>query len=201
MSKRIFLRDYDWKVIQDFYDAGNSYREVSDKFGMNHSTISKAAKAGLFKSKTVSAGLKTTLHKFERFYSDERRQIMSAHAKRRELGGTRNSKRFIYNTVDGTQIKLDSSYEVLVAENLDENGIKWQRPGRFTWIDANEKDHTYRPDFFLVDYNVYLDPKHKGLIPLHADKIERVSQQNGISLLVLTVEQLNWSSIKVLMGL
>lgn len=64
--------------------------------------------------------------------------------------------------VDG--VSLESSFEILVAKSLDENNIRWSRPKRFQYVDLNDKKHTYTPDFYLPDYDVYLDPKNDYLI-------------------------------------
>lgn len=56
-------------------------------------------------------------------------------------------------------IKLDGSWELLVAQYLDFNNIKWKRPRKgFEYIWNNDK-HIYYPDFYLTDYNVYIEVK------------------------------------------
>ena len=63
-------------------------------------------------------------------------------------------KKYDYNG-----IKLDGSWELLVAQYLDSNNIKWERPRKgFEYIWNNGK-HTYYPDFYLTDYNVYIEVK------------------------------------------
>lgn len=54
---------------------------------------------------------------------------------------------------------LESSWEVKVAEKLDQLKIKWIRPKPLKWVD-NNKTRYYFPDFYLPDYNLYLDPKN-----------------------------------------
>jgi hypothetical protein len=56
-------------------------------------------------------------------------------------------------------IKLDGSWELLVAQYLDFNNIKWERPHKgFEYIWNNDK-HIYYPDFYLTDYNIYIEVK------------------------------------------
>ena len=63
-------------------------------------------------------------------------------------------KKYYYNG-----IKLDGSWELLVAKYLDFNNIKWERPRKgFEYIWNNGK-HIYYPDFYLTDYNVYIEVK------------------------------------------
>lgn len=47
MSKRNECR-YDWEEVQSYYDEGNSWREVCEKFGMCLATISNARRRGAF---------------------------------------------------------------------------------------------------------------------------------------------------------
>jgi hypothetical protein len=51
-----------------------------------------------------------------------------------------------------------------LAISLDENNIKWDTCSRFNYIDRFGKSRTYTPDFYLIDYDVYLDPKNDFLI-------------------------------------
>lgn len=64
-------------------------------------------------------------------------------------------------------INFMSSYEVELAKNLDIHNIKWILPKRFKYYvnnDIKDKYHYYTPDFYLPDYNIYLDPKNDFLI-------------------------------------
>jgi len=54
---------------------------------------------------------------------------------------------------------LKGSWEVEVAKWLDNNNIKWTneiKPFEYFWSGSN---HLYYPDFYLVDYNVYIEVK------------------------------------------
>lgn len=62
------------------------------------------------------------------------------------------------NKIQG-EIILESSWELQIAELLDLQNINWIRPEPMTWNDG-QKDHLYFPDFYLIDYDLYLDPKN-----------------------------------------
>lgn len=97
-----------------------------------------------------------------------------------------------FNIYSNKQIDLQSSWELEIAIWFDENNIKWSRPTtRFKWFNTlDSKTKTYLPDFFLVDYNVYLDVKNpikiqqdeyklnqlKKIIPLTVGNIEEIKQ-------------------------
>jgi hypothetical protein len=123
MVKRTYIQDYDWVAIQSAYDAGVGWRELAAMFGTSAKSLSKASLLGLFKPRTQSEAQKVEQTLNPRTHSEYTRKIMSEHARRRGLGGTRNSTRFKYQTKSGEIVTLDSSYEIKVAESLDENNI------------------------------------------------------------------------------
>ena len=81
---------------------------------------------------------------------------------------------------------MDSSWEVDIAKFMDENNIKWERSRKFVflWTDINLKRRRYYPDFYLPDYDVYLDPKNKYLIIKDRFKINQVINEHKINLVV-----------------
>lgn len=100
-----------------------------------------------------------------------------------------------------------SSYEVIVAKELDKNNIQWEKPKRFKYYennDINKSYHYYTPDFYLPKYDIYLDPKNDFLINninpslgyKDLDKIKWVEQYNNIKVIVLNKNQLLWNIIK-----
>ena len=70
-------RKYDWEEIQKFYDEGNSWRKLSDKFGVSMATIQKASKRGEFKTRTRSEAMKMSNKKYPRKHSEETKRKIS----------------------------------------------------------------------------------------------------------------------------
>ena len=99
-----------------------------------------------------------------------------------------------------------SSYEVAVAKSLDEASVRWEKPQRFSYKTPDGFLHNYTPDFYLPDYDLYLDPKNDYLINninpklgySDCEKISWVETQNKIRVLILNKNQLNWETIKTL---
>lgn len=116
----------------------------------------------------------------------------------------------VHKSYEYKGIKFISSYEVSVAKELDINNIKWLKPkhGTFKYKDLNDKVHTYTPDFYLPDYNIYLDPKNDFLINhinptlgySDLDKINWVMQQNNVVILILDKNNLTWENISKIIG-
>lgn len=135
---------------------------------------------------------------YGRKHTEEEKQNLREHALKNGLGGFHMRRGIMYNN-----IKLDSSYEVLLAKDLDDNGIQWTRPGRFKYY-INDELHHYTPDFYLPDFDVYVDPKNDFLINEinphiginDIEKIKLVEAQNNIKIIVLDKHQLTWKSLK-----
>ena len=54
---------------------------------------------------------------------------------------------------------FDSSWEVIVAKFLDENGYEWYKPTKgFEYIWKNDT-HLYYPDFYIPSLNLYIEVK------------------------------------------
>ena len=117
----------------------------------------------------------------------------------RGLGGVTQSRWIEYNGKT-----LGSSYELILAKSLDENKIKWDTCKKIYYIDPFGKKRSYTPDIYLVDYNVYLDPKNDFLIEninpslgfSDKEKIKLVEDQNDIRIFILNKNQLEWNTVK-----
>lgn len=59
--------------------------------------------------------------------------------------------------------KLQGTYELNLAKKFDEYNIKWKKiktnKNPIKWIDDNNKIHHYTPDFYLIDYDKYIELK------------------------------------------
>jgi len=82
-----------------------------------------------------------------------------------------------YECKDGTIISLDSSWEYALAERLDELDIGWTRPQPIPWIDEADIRHNYFADFYLPEYNIYLDPKNPQAVKVQKSKLDCLMKQ------------------------
>jgi hypothetical protein len=73
---------------------------------------------------------------------------------------------------------LDSTWEFELAKRLDHLQIKWTRPDPISWTDGNGLNHNYFPDFYLIDYNLYLDPKNPQALKVQKEKLEYLLTQH-----------------------
>lgn len=95
------------------------------------------------------------------------------------------SKKFKVYDSFGNRVTLQSTYENVVFEILCELGIRWIRPKALKYGERN-----YFADFYLVDIDLWLDPKNDFKFKQDAEKIRKVIEQNNIRLVVLKKEQL-----------
>lgn len=88
-----------------------------------------------------------------------------------------------YTDKHGRKFIFDSSWEDELANRLDTLNLKWDRPGPIKYQDKKGKNRKYYPDFYLADYNLYIDPKNSYAENQQAEKLEIVSGM--INLIIL----------------
>lgn len=111
-------------------------------------------------------------------------------------GGKLGYRRFPYKG-----IKMDSRWEVAVAKWMDDVGIKWDRNRKrhmFKWIDEFGNERKYFPDFYLPQYNIYLDPKNDYYLQRDIPKLKYVINKYGIKLLYGNVDDIKSHLYKLL---
>jgi DNA-directed RNA polymerase subunit RPC12/RpoP len=70
------------------------------------------------------------------------------------------AKKYDYESPIAGKIKVDGTWELKTAIYLDTLGIKWERNNkRFSYINLNKIASTYKPDFYIYDWNTYLEIK------------------------------------------
>ena len=82
-------------------------------------------------------------------------------------------KRHLYKN-----IVFDSNWEVDLAKFLDKKKIQWIRPViSISWIDNAGKERRYFPDFYLPQFNIFLDPKNPYLVQIHKEKMKIIASK------------------------
>lgn len=149
------------KVISNFIEYNNSIkngeRKATNQFikakelGLPIPEVSEATRkklSNIRKGKRLSEDIKKNISKSMKQIAKEKPESYNG------ININGKVKKYDYNG-----IKLDGSWELLVAQYLDFNNIKWERPRKgFEYIWNNDK-HIYYPDFYLTDYNIYIEVK------------------------------------------
>lgn len=70
------------------------------------------------------------------------------------------TKKYEYISKIAGSIKVDGNWELLVCKYLDSLNVTWSRNlKRFPYIAPNGKYSTYQPDFYIADWDTYLEVK------------------------------------------
>jgi hypothetical protein len=177
------------KTVQEYYDNGDTVAQVLKNFNFNCRAWNKAVKLNLLKSRDRVVTQKNNILKLT---LEERKKRFS---RKQELwhkpkGGYRpnagHSQKFYVTDSYNNNVCLQSSYEKICSDILNELKIKWIRPKALIY--NNKK---YFPDFYLTDYNVYLDPKNDFLYNKDLEKINNVIKENKVKIFILKKENLN----------
>lgn len=161
------IKDVNWQEIQEFYNNKHSFMDVCKKYNFTTYFLSKAVKQKLLitRSKTDTARIRD---KFKncKIPQDVRQKISISMRKAVLEGRQKTPKPYgkyckLYEGINwkGKIEILQGGCEKIVADFLTKEQIKWERPVQsFTYIFKN-KQHEYFPDFYLPDYNVYIEVK------------------------------------------
>jgi len=130
-------------------------------------------------------------------------QIIASTGMRTYQNGRKRLYKY-YNKWTNNIVTLESSYEYETALFLDEKDINWIRPKPIKWFDAMNKSRMYYPDFYLPDFNLYLDPKNPYVMKLDENKMNIVSKQiavvyGGLDKIKNTISNLNETYISELL--
>ena len=113
-------------------------------------------------------------------------ELLSRNQLAREYQGYSASRQVFYKG-----IKLGSSFELMLARLLDKMNITWIRPAYINYITKDNKQHKIFPDFYLPDYDLYIDPKNNYLINKDQSKFFLSCSQNKIDTILLSSEHIN----------
>ena len=180
ICKKIFknLKYHTWRM----HGEGRKHNPNKDRVAWNKGLSKLTDVRVLRNSESLS---KTWKPKGAVLLSSEQ---LSLKAKKQGFGGYRENagrskKVSVFN--EGKKITLQSSYENAVYEILCELGIQWERPKALKYDGRN-----YFADFYLPEYNLWLDPKNDFKAKQDEEKIRKVVEQNGVKLFVLTKEKI-----------
>lgn len=155
----LYRSPHDWAAIQSAYDAGMSWRELGESFGISQRSISLARNRGdILTGRSISDAMRIAVARGRikpHRQTVEQRRAISVRQSSRNSGG--RSKWF---EVRG--IKLQGTWERDLAIKMDEWGLRWERVNgrKSAWpymLDGKEKHYT--PDFYLPDHRLWIEVK------------------------------------------
>lgn len=143
------------------------------------------------KGKTISEETRQKLKVSStgKLHSQETKELISEKARASKHRRVLRSTRW-YLKKDGTKVRLDSSWEELLAKRLDELEVRWETPSPIEWYDRDGKKHNYFADFYLPEYDLLLDPKNPAVLELQAEKIAILEATLNNLLILKSVEEI-----------
>ena len=70
------------------------------------------------------------------------------------------AKKYRYCSTVAGNISVDGTWELIVAKYLDRLGVNWSRNKiRFPYVNLKGTKSTYQPDFFVSDWNTFIEVK------------------------------------------
>lgn len=97
-------------------------------------------------------------------HNEETKRRMSENKRQLYLSGWEpicgRCKKYDYVSPIAGSIKVDGTWELKVAKHLDSLGVQWKRnKKRFPYVKPDGTNSTYQPDFYVEDWNSYLEVK------------------------------------------
>jgi len=85
-----------------------------------------------------------------------------------------------FNKNENKEVLLESSWELKLAKFLDEKNIQWVRPKHILWFDKRKIKRYYFPDFYLNEYDLYVDPKNQYCLEKDKEKLSILEKKINI---------------------
>ena len=195
--QRSDITKWDWIIIQNRYNEGKTLKDLCEEFGLNFGILSRAKKQKLFKSRTNREASKLAhangSHDYSIYRTPEFRLKAAKNGGYKPRAGC--GKGAWITNLANQPIYLQSSFEIRMAILLNKANILWERPQGIQYmIDGSE--HRYYPDFYLPEHHIYIDTKNNYLMEKDKEKIENVSFQNNVKILMIGQNQINIDYIK-----
>lgn len=164
------------QYIKDITKARAAKKNFNNQFTYG-ATVSEETKE---KQRIASTGKKHT---------EESKQLI------REKALASPHRRLKKGVVEYKGILLDSSWELELAKRLDELEIKWVRPDPIPWVDEEGVTRNYFPDFYLEDYDLFLDPKNPHAIKVQKKKLDCLLTQYKNIVIIDSIEKCKQYSV------
>ena len=193
---------YDWGKIQIEYDSGLSLRDVAKKYKMSLKTLTLAVRKGSLITRSIRKAIRLLSDQgklrgacsLEYLGTEKHRQSSSRGGGYKERSGCSKGA-YIVDSF-GFQTYLQSSFEISFSELLDQLEISWIRPKPLVYS-FEGKLKKYYPDFYLTDYDIFVDTKNDYLIKKDKKKIGAVRTSNpNINLVIVSKKNINEIFIK-----
>jgi hypothetical protein len=177
-------KTFDWIDIQQDYDFGLSYRQISKKYNISQMTLASAKKRGIFVTRTMSEAKRNyDKNNPPAPMSLEARERQSIRMSTHNPGG--RSKWF---EVNGK--KVQGTWERTFALYCNEKNIVWDRCKPWKYV-LDGKTKSYTPDFYLPKFDLYIEIKGRWWGNDRAKMDAVIEQHPDKKIFIIEKEQYN----------
>jgi hypothetical protein len=165
--------------------------DSNPKRGSYNKDLSKAraARKNFNNQFTYGATVSDETKEKQRLASTGKKHSEETKEKMRKSALSSNHRRLKKGTVEYNGVLLDSSWEIALAKRLDDLGISWIRPEPIKWTDKEDIAHNYFPDFYLPEYDLYLDPKNEYARNVQKEKLDILLTEHKNIVIIKTLEE------------
>lgn len=155
-----------WKHLKGVWDASDCKCEFCGEHFSRKCLLTQHLK--LFCEKNPNRDVKAyeefhekAVEHNKKIWTSEKRLEQSKKSVFNNFWEYRAKNPIIYESKYGI-VKLDSKWELLVAQRLDELNVEWYRPKcRLPYFDDKGVEHSYIPDFYVKTFNCFIEVKSK----------------------------------------
>ena len=166
-SKSINFLNLNWEEIQKFYNNNHTFKDVQLAYNLTANSLAKCVKMGLLKTRSAKETMRLrgtrkipvmTQEMKEKISRGMRKAVLEGRQKTPKPYGTYGTTIHHTSWLKNDEI-LHARWELKVADFMDKQQIHWVKSKEhFTYI-FEDKKHEYFPDFYLRDYDLYLEVK------------------------------------------
>jgi hypothetical protein len=170
-------KDPDWKIRNSESKKGKI--NLGESNGMKSEEARK--KASISRSKLMSSGYSKTVSEYTKKAWAEGK-----------FDGVKvgRSQWYHYKHSNGKIYKVQGRYEYNFIEWLDSNNIEFEcHPKKLTYFDSKGNIHSYLPDFFVKDWNCYVEIKNKFHMSQQIEKFNSIQKSNPSIKIKIMIEK------------
>lgn len=151
------MTKYSWTDIQTSYNNGMSWRNLGKEYGVSQQAIANARKRGVLKTTRNNSDAQKIRYATGNYvpcvHNATFLKNLSIKQSLNNSGG-----RCKWYEVSG--IKVQGTWERNIAEKFNELNVKWEKVKTYPLeYVKNNKIKRYSPDFYLPDFDLYLEIK------------------------------------------
>jgi hypothetical protein len=156
-----------WEEIQKFYDDKHTFKDVQIKYKLSSHKLADFIKKGFLKTRTSHETMrlrgtfnipKMTQEMRDKVSRGMRKAVLEGRQKTPKPYASRLTIYYHTSWLNNLET-LHGGWELKTAKYMDEQKIHWiKSKDHFTYI-FNEHPHEYFPDFYLSEYDLYLEVK------------------------------------------